>query len=202
MRDVIAFALGNFTLTFFVLGLLAAAVAIWRAGPPRTGAMIVEALTAYFLLCTIGLSSLYNFVMHVFFGEMAARFIGWADSPFQVEVGFASLGFAVVALLAFKGDFSLQLAAIVGPACFLWGAAGGHIYQMVTAGNFAPGNAGVIFYSDLLIPVMGLVLLWLQRPKRQRDRGLAADSSSIARRMTPERAGECPARAFIGWLLR
>jgi hypothetical protein len=41
--------------------------------------------------------------MHVFFGEMTGRFIGWADSPFQTEVGVASPGFAVVGFLAFRG---------------------------------------------------------------------------------------------------
>ena len=95
--------------------------------------------------------------------SMSARFIGWADSPFQAEVGFASLGFAVVGFLAFKGSFGLRLAAVVGPACFLWGAAGVHIYQMITEHNFAPGNAGVIFYSDILVPIVGLIFLWLQR---------------------------------------
>jgi len=103
MKDVIAFILGNFTLTFFVLGLLASAIALWRARPPRTFALIVEALFSYFVLFSIGLSSLYNFVLHVFFGKLAAGFIGWEDSPFQLEVGFASLGFAVVGLLAFGG---------------------------------------------------------------------------------------------------
>jgi hypothetical protein len=33
---------------------------------------------------------------------------------------------------------------------------------MITAGNFAPGNAGVIFYTDIVIPIIGFVLLWLQ----------------------------------------
>ena len=41
---------------------------------------------------------------------------------------------------------------MVGPALFLLGAAGGNVYQMVTAANFAPGNAGVIFYTDFLSP--------------------------------------------------
>src|SRR5919198_2738064 len=138
MRDAIAFALGNFTLTFFVLGLLASAIALSRTRQPRTLAVVVEALFAYFLLFSIGFANLYNFVMHVFFGREAAAFIGWDDSPFQLEVGFASLGMAVVGLLAFKGSFDLRLAAIVAPACFLWGAAGVHIYQMVTEHNFAP----------------------------------------------------------------
>jgi hypothetical protein len=56
----------------------------------------------------------------------------------------------------------MRLAAIVGSACFLWGAAAGHAVQMVEAHNYAPGNAGVIFYSDILLPLIGLVLLWMQ----------------------------------------
>src|SRR6478736_7999523 len=155
MRDVIAFVLGNFTLTFFVAGLLASAIALWRARPPRSSALIVEALFSYFVLFSIGFSNLYNFVLHVFFGKLAASFIGWEDSPFQLEVGFASLGFAAIGLLAFKGSFDMRLAAILGPACFLWGAAGVHIYQMITTRNFAPGNAGIIFYSDILAPIIG-----------------------------------------------
>ena len=106
MRDVIAFILGNFTLTFFVVGLLASAIALWRARPPRSSALIVEALFSYFVLFSIGFSNLYNFVLHVFFGKLAASFIGWEDSPFQLEVGFASLGFAVVGLLA-SGEASI-----------------------------------------------------------------------------------------------
>jgi hypothetical protein len=171
MRDAIAFVLGNFTLTFFVLGLVAAAIALWHARPPRTSAVIVEALFSYFLLFSIAIANFYNFVLHVFFGKTAAAFIGWQDSPFQAEVGFASLGFAVLGLLAFKGSFDLRLAAIVGPAFFLWGAAAGHVYQMITAHNFAPGNAGGIFYSDILVPIVGFIFLWLQRRTAPWDAG-------------------------------
>ena len=72
MRDIIDFILGNFTLTFFVIGLVASAIAIWRAPAPRSSALIVEELFAYLLLFSIGFSYLYNFVMHVFFGKLAA----------------------------------------------------------------------------------------------------------------------------------
>src|SRR3954466_3333530 len=126
MRDAIAFVLGNFTLTFFVLGLIASALALWHTHQPRNPAVTVEAFFSYFLLFSIAIANFYNFVLHVFFGKTAAAFIGWADSPFQLEVGFASLGFAAVGLLAFKGSFDMRLAAILGPACFLWGAAGVH----------------------------------------------------------------------------
>ena len=162
MQTAIIFILSNFTLTMLVLGLIASAIAIARA-PRPTREVVVEKLFAYFLLFSIFLSLTYNFVMHVFFGDMAARFIGWAQSPFQAEVGFASLGFAVVGLLAFFGNRGLRIAASVGPAMFLWGAAAGHIYQMVTAHNFEPGNAGIIFWTDIFLPVIGFVFLWLQR---------------------------------------
>jgi hypothetical protein len=33
---------------------------------------------------------------------------------------------------------------------------------MVTAHNFAPGNAGIIFYLDFIIPLFGFALLWWQ----------------------------------------
>ena len=95
-------------------------------------------------------------------GRFTAAYIGWADSPFQFEVGTASLGFAVVGFLAAFRSFDLRLAAVLGSAVFLLGAAAGHAYQMVTAHNFAPGNAGTIFYTDIAVPLVGLVLLWLQ----------------------------------------
>lgn len=163
MDSAIGFVLGNFTLTFFVIGLVFSAVSLARRPAPRTAPVVVEALFKWFLFFSIGASYLYNAVMHTVFAEMAASFIGWANSPFQYEVGFASLGFAAVGFLATWRSFDMRLAAILGPALFLWGAAGGHIYQMITAHNFAPGNAGIIFWSDILLPIIGFVFLWLQR---------------------------------------
>jgi hypothetical protein len=162
MGDAIRFVLGNFTLTFLLIGLIASLVSLLRAPKPLTLPIVIEALFFYFLMFSIGFGFLHNFVLHTFFGEMAARFIGWSDSPFRAEVGFASLGFSAVGFLACWRSFDLRLAAVVGPALFLLGAAGGHIYQIAKTGNFAPGNAGVILYTDVLIPVIGFVLLWLQ----------------------------------------
>lgn len=162
MADLIRFALENFTLTLLVLGFVASAVSLLQVSHPWRTHMVVEAILSYFILFSIALSYLYNFVMHVFFGGMAAQFIGWADSPFQREVGFASLGFAVVGFLAFQGSFDMRIAAIAGPACFLLGAAGGHIIEIVRTGDFAPGNAGVILYTDLFLPLIGCALLWLK----------------------------------------
>ncbi|HZZ56507.1 MAG TPA: DUF6790 family protein [Opitutaceae bacterium] len=158
MAALIRFALSNFTLTLLLAGFISAGIALALKPKPLAQGAVSEALLAHFLLFSIGVSYFYNFVVHVFFAETAARFIGWANSPFQYEVGFASLGFALVGLLAFRRDASLRLAALLGPTAFLWGAAGGHIVQMVTEHNFAPGNAGVIFWSDIVLPLIGWAL--------------------------------------------
>jgi hypothetical protein len=162
IREAIVFVISSYSLTFLVVGLIFSAVALVAAPRPLTERVVIEKLLAWHVFWAIGVGYLYNFVMHVIFGELSARYIGWPDSPFQFEVGTASLGFAVVGFLAAFRSFDLRLAAIVGPAVFTLGAAAGHIYQMITAHNFAPGNAGVIFYMDFIIPLFGLLLLWLQ----------------------------------------
>lgn len=163
MEQTIRFTVSNFPFTFLLLALVFATIAIVRKTPPRAAAFVVDRIFAYFLLFTIGASHLFNFVFHVFFGDMAAAFIGWAQSPFQAEVGFASLGFGVLGLLAVRGGFEMRLAAVLGQALFLLGAAAGHVVQMVEAQNFAPGNAGLIFYMDIALPLIGFALLVLQR---------------------------------------
>lgn len=174
IRSIIVFALRNFPLTLLVIGLIAAALPLAFRGGPKSSSQIREAIFAYFLLFPIGISFFYNFVMHVFYGDMAAQFIGWRNSPFQAEVGFASLGFAFVGFLAVRGSHGLRTGAVVGPSFFLLGAAAGHIRQIVVARNFAPGNAGVMLYMDIVIPVMGLGLLWLEH----RDRRVAVSTAA------------------------
>lgn len=166
MADIIKFAMFNFTLTFFVIGMLVAVAQILKIAPERRQAEIVyEIVFKWFVLFSVGVTYFYNFIVHTFFGEQSAQFIGWANSPFQLEVGFASLGYAVVGFIAFKKIWWLRLAAVVGPGLFMLGAAGGHVYQMIVASNFAPGNAGIMFYSDLFLPAFGVAMLVLTKPK-------------------------------------
>ena len=163
IKATVTFVMSNYSLSFFVLGLIVSLVAIARSEISIDRALIVEKLLACYVFFSVGIDNFYNFVMHVFFGKMSAAFIGWADSPFQFEVGTASLGFAAVGFLAAFRSYDLRLAAVLGPSIFTLGAAVGHLYQMVTAHNFAPGNAGIIFWTDILIPLFGFALLRLSR---------------------------------------
>jgi len=169
IEALIRFALSNFTLNLLVIGFVVSAIAYFSRPAPRTRAQAIEDLLSWFLFFSIGVSYFLNFVMHVFFGDAIAGFIGWANSPFQAEVGFASLGFSAVGFLAFRGDLGLRKAAVIGPAIFLLGAAAGHIYQIITAHNYAPGNAGAILWTDIGLPIIGFVLLWLSVNSRETE---------------------------------
>jgi hypothetical protein len=168
----IEFLISNYFLTLFVLGLIFSIVSISRS-PNATEAVVVDKLLAWHVFFVIGVSYFVNFVFHAFFGQLSASFIGWSDSPFQFEVATASLGFSVVGFIAAFRSFDLRLAAIVGPSLFLLGAAFGHIREMITAHNYAPGNAGVIFYMDIFVPFFGYALLLLDR-RFARPKGAAA----------------------------
>ncbi|MDF2940222.1 MAG: hypothetical protein K0R66_864 [Gammaproteobacteria bacterium] len=123
-----------------------------------------EGYLAYLFLFTVGLTGIWGFIVHAFFPGIADKFIGWAYSPFEFEVAVANLGMGVAGLFAFRASYSFRLATIVFVSCFSWGAAIGHLYQMLAHHNFAAGNAGLIFYTDIIIPL----LLWLLLPFSKR----------------------------------
>ena len=173
MADMIVFFMENFTLTFLVIGVVFSLVALSQAPRPLSAPVVVEKFFFWFLFFSIGCSFLYNGILHAGAPELAAKFIGWANSPFQIELGFASIGFGVVGLIAPWKSLHMRFAAVAPVTCFLWGAAGIHIRSMISDGNFDSGNAGVIFWTDILIPLAGLILIWLQRRYEKEDRSAA-----------------------------
>lgn len=144
MQNLAYLLLSNFPLTFTLTGLLVAGAIILRMPAPRPKGVAAETVLRWFMLFGIGATYFYNFVCHVFFGDAIATFIGWSQSPFQAEVGWASLGYAVLGFMSFRRNRALRIGTVAAVACFMWGAAIGHVYQIVTAGNLAPGNAGGI----------------------------------------------------------
>jgi hypothetical protein len=163
MKDLIVFLVKNFSLTFLCLGLLVSAVALSRRPRPVSKAIVSEKLLSDYILYAVGFMYLYNFVVHTVFAETSASFIGWPNSPFQYEVGYASLGFGLAAIVAHRSNFAARLVAVLGPSMFLWGAAAGHIHEILKTRDFAPGNAGVVLWTDLLLPVIGFSLLYYYR---------------------------------------
>ena len=161
LPTLLVFFITNYFLTFLIIGLLAALISLINKPKPLTINLVAEALFSYYLLFTIGINNLVNFVAHVFFGDFSAEFIGWPNSPFQAEVGFASLGVGIAGVIAFKASLPFRFATLIPPSAFAWGAAAGHIYQMIVAHNFSPGNVGVVLPMGIVIPIVGFLFLWL-----------------------------------------
>ncbi|MEW6145575.1 MAG: DUF6790 family protein [Thermodesulfobacteriota bacterium] len=171
-KDIITLVVGNYFLTFLIIGLIAGWISLAGKPKPRSMNVVAEAFLSYYMLFAIGINNLVNFVFHVFFGDMSAEFIGWANSPFQLEVGFASLGIGIVGVMAFRAGLPFRVATYIPPAVFSLGAAGGHIYQMIAAHNFSPGNVGLVLPTDIILPAVGFVLLHLsyKHPKTSSSR--------------------------------
>src|SRR5262245_890294 len=161
VSPALVFLVGNYFVTFFIVGLIAAGVSLLNKAKPLRISQVAEALLSYHLLFAIGINNLINFAFHVFFGDISAKFIGWENSPFQAEVGFASLGVGIAGVIAFKASLPFRFATLIPPWAFSLGAAGGHIYQMIAAHNFSPGNVGLVLPIDILMPIIGFVFLWL-----------------------------------------
>jgi hypothetical protein len=152
MADLIPFVLRNLPLFLFVAALALAAAS-------RSGAPIADRLLAWILLLPIGVTGLWAAAFHLFFPEIAAADIGWDPSPFQFEVGMADLAIGATACVSFWRSLDFKAAVVIINAIFLMGDAIGHVGQMIAAGNFASGNAGVPFLDDLILPVLTLILL-------------------------------------------
>ncbi|HEY4271528.1 MAG TPA: DUF6790 family protein [Candidatus Udaeobacter sp.] len=157
--SMLFFLVGNYFVIFFIIGLVAALISLAKKPKPLRIDEVTEALFSYYLLFAIGINNLINFVFHVFFGDIAAKFIGWENSPFQAEVGFDSLGVGIAGVIAFKASLPFRFATLIPPSAFSWGSAGGHIYQMVAAHNFSPGNVGLVLPIDIFMPIIGFVFL-------------------------------------------
>ncbi len=152
IAHAIAFTLRNLPALLLVIA-LAIALARRHHGPAA------ERFLSWILLLPIGVTGLWAGTFHVFFPSTAASLIGWQVSPFQFEVGMADLAIGLTACIAFWRDLGFKAAAVCAASVFLLGDAIGHVRQMLVAGNFAPGNAGVPFYMDIVCPLLAIALV-------------------------------------------
>ena len=165
----------------WVAALAGAAIAIAKGTRPAPRAFVLDRLLRYAFIFAVGLMGLWGAVGHIAFPVRVAQAIGWQTSPFQFEVGVANLGIGCAGLYAAFRSFEARLATNLVLACFLIGAGIGHIRDIVTAGNFAPGNAGPILFTDLLTPTAIFLLLWFSRHR--------GEERVAAPRRTPARRG-------------
>jgi hypothetical protein len=106
----------------------------------------------------VGVSGIALGSGHLFMPARVAESIGWPTSRFQWEVGLANVGYGVAGVMASSFGREFWLATIVVFSIFMFGAAVGHIRSMLAEHNLAPGNAGYIFWYDVLAPILLITL--------------------------------------------
>lgn len=159
------------TLIFQVL-VIAAGVGIhmMHHREDRNGAGLFKAFTPWFLAVVVGLAGIWSFMGHTFFSDETARSIGWTTgNPFQFEVAVANLSYGILGLLCLRYHGKFWWATVAAYTVFLWGAAYGHIYDLLVNNNHEPGNAGFVLYADIVIPVLLIALLTIYSKVTSRE---------------------------------
>ena len=106
---------------------------------PRTPLRVIHILLLYALVLGVGVIGLpLGFVPHVFFPDKAAELIGWAPSPFQLEVGFHDGAWGILGFLCIWIGGLFWLATGLGWSFFMLGATYGHIRETVMKGTMPP----------------------------------------------------------------
>lgn len=147
-------------LIFWIIGLLVGGITSIFNSDIHTFSDICSNLLFYQLTVSVGLSGITGFLGHVFRSDMVADQIGWAKgSPFQKELGFAELGFAIAGIMCiwYGREFWLAVIVLVSPLFFLAGI--NHVREMIVNKNYHPHNA-VTSIPDILMP-LSWIFLWI-----------------------------------------
>ncbi len=124
------------------------------AGPGFTD----RSLTINAITYLLGVNGIVAGCGHLFFPDPVADAIGWTRvTPWQWEVGLGDLAYGIPGVMAGSYGQGFWLATIIAASVFLFGAAVGHVRQLISAHNFSPGNAGPILFTDVLMPVVAIV---------------------------------------------
>ena len=166
MAELVRFLLQDTGVWTLLLALLLGALQTRRQASVSRWA---EASLLWIAFWVLGIAGFYGFIIHLVFGQFSAEQIGWPNSPFQFEVAYANLTMSILGFSSFlyrKRDY--LLAAMVAFSSWFFADGVGHVVSLVVDNNQAPSNAGSVLYTDLLTPVVVVVLLWLSRHERRR----------------------------------
>ena len=157
-----------FWVIIFAITILGAAVQLLLPGTAGLSARRIAEVTLVWLLGGFyGYATFAAGLQHLTQSDKVAKYIGWpVGSGFQLELGWAEVGLGLASFLSIwlRGSYFLA-PAIAGSFIYL-GAAFVHAREIVKKGNFNPGNAGPVFYIDIIAPILVIVMLILYAPWR------------------------------------
>ena len=144
----------------FAATVLGAVIHLWLTRHKGiTSRRIVRVSLLYLLCIQWGFGAAFTAIPHIVIPDQIAGFIGWQPgSPFQLELGFASLGTSILGILCIWLRGWFWLAPIISRSVFLLGAAYVHVADILKNSNMSPGNAGPILFYDIVMPLLAIGL--------------------------------------------
>ena len=157
----------EFVVFLIILTILVAIIALIKnkiKNESLTSLIIIRTFLLSFLVVSVGIGSIWAFIGHAFLSAQVAQSIGWATgSPFQIEVAFANLAIGILGILCYFFRDNFWLATVIVSSVFLLGAAYVHLINIITYSNYSVGNAGSIFFMDIIGPIILIILLILYK---------------------------------------
>ena len=96
-----------------------------------------------------------------FMADYIAALTEWPACPFEQQLANVNLAFASLGLLsiAYRGLF--WAATIIGFSIWIISDGLQHLYKALNEQNLSSGNIGVPLWTDLIVPIILLILLKL-----------------------------------------
>ncbi len=125
----------------------------------RTQAKIVEIFLLYQIVFSLGVTSLMAFFAFTIMPKYIADYTGWPACPFEQQLANVNLAFGVLGILAIWQRGGFWTATILGFSIWILADGIHHIFNIIKDHNYTLGNVGVPLWTDIIIPIILLILL-------------------------------------------
>lgn len=134
----------------------------WQRLPERekNQAKCIELLLLYQIVFSLGVTSLFAFVALSLMKDYIAAYTGWPVCPFEQQLANVNLAFGVLGILSIWLRGLFWVATILGFSIWILGDGFHHLYEYLALNNATLGNIGVPLWTDFLVPIFLLVLLF------------------------------------------
>jgi hypothetical protein len=151
-----------FFLSIYFIGFIASVYHLYcLKNEERTKKRVLEILLLYQIVFSLGITSLVSFFGLTFMAEYVAEITNWPSCPFEQQLANVNLGYGILGILCifYRGNF--WVATIVGFSIWIIGDGIHHFYHAVAFNNYSSGNVGVPLWTDFIVPLILILLLYL-----------------------------------------
>lgn len=151
-----------FFLSIYIIGVLGFLIHMFYIpAQERTKGRLIELLLLYQIVFSLGITSIVAFFGLTFMDEYIAQITNWPPCPFEQQMANVNLGYGVLGILSiwYRGKF--WMATVIGFSVWILSDGIQHVYHAIFKGNLSDGNIGVPLYTDFIIPIVLLILLYM-----------------------------------------